>query len=94
MPRAMSSESDPVEIAPTVMLAVASPIFMMAPLPYCFSIWLSARSSARFRSASFWAMSCSPVVLDGNATVLERLFATPDSQIPDASLHACPQSTA
>src|ERR1700744_3895452 len=49
MPSAMSSAIAPVEIEsiPHVRL---SPIFIPEPLPNCFSIWLSAASSAFSRS--------------------------------------------
>ena len=45
MPSAWSSVSEPVETA-SIMTGGASPIFITAPLPYCFSICFIARSSA------------------------------------------------
>ena len=47
MPSARSSESEPVETAPTE-TAARSFIFMTEPLPNCRSIWPSATSSASF----------------------------------------------
>src|SRR5690554_1310771 len=51
MPRARSRASAPVGMTETF-CAAASPIFMMAPLPNCRSIWPSAMSSALSRSTS------------------------------------------
>jgi len=45
IPRAMSTESAPVEIDGTLTLAAALPSFMMAPWPNCFSICDRATSS-------------------------------------------------
>src|SRR6478672_6617239 len=59
-PSAISRPSDPVEIAGTSAGASASPSFMIAPFPYCFSIWDRARSNARFLS-SFSAMDVPPI---------------------------------
>src|SRR6185295_11867642 len=72
-PRAISSPSDPVEIAGISTGASAPPSFMMAPFPYCFSIWDRARSSARFLS-SFSAMGA-PLCdreIGGDYTQVER----------------------
>jgi len=44
-PSAMSSERAPVEM-PATSARLSAPSFMMAPWPYCFSIWLIARSRA------------------------------------------------
>src|SRR2546422_2163039 len=52
MPSARSSPSDPVGSAGMSWESAASPSFMMAPLPNCFSIWLTARSIARSRFTS------------------------------------------
>ena len=64
--RAMSRLRDPVGTVSTFIFVLFSPRRMTAPLPYCFSIWLSAASSARsasttspsrFRTASTWVSS-------------------------------------
>src|SRR5207244_2307081 len=52
MPRAMSRPSEPVGRQATSCASASSPSFMMAPLPNCFSIWLTARSIARSRFTS------------------------------------------
>src|SRR6266849_7777427 len=52
MPRAMSRPSEPVGRQATSCDSASSPSFMMAPLPNCFSIWLTARSIARSRFTS------------------------------------------
>src|SRR2546422_3408196 len=52
MPSAMSSPSEPVGRQATSWASASSPSFMMAPLPNCFSIWLTARSIARSRFTS------------------------------------------
>ncbi len=57
-PRAISSPNDPVEMAGTSAGRSSVPSFMMAPFPYCFSIWERANSNARFLS-SFSDMSFS-----------------------------------
>src|SRR2546425_7587146 len=50
-PSARSSPNDPDEMAGTSAGISAVPSLMMAPFPYCFSIWESAKSSARFLSS-------------------------------------------
>src|SRR4029079_16658142 len=50
MPSARSSAIDPVGIESICMCELASPIFMIAPLPNCRSIWEIASSMARSRS--------------------------------------------
>src|SRR5947199_890047 len=52
MPSAMSRPSEPVGSAGMSPARAASPSRMIAPLPNCFSIWLSARSIARSRFTS------------------------------------------
>src|SRR5213080_44922 len=52
IPRAMSRPSEPVGRQATSCASASSPSFMMAPLPNCFSIWLTARSIARSRFTS------------------------------------------
>src|SRR4029453_9940450 len=53
MPSARSSPSEPVDSAARSWCAsVSSRSFMIAPLPNCFSIWLTARSMARSRFTS------------------------------------------
>src|SRR5215471_6390078 len=45
-PSAMSSPSEPVDTTDKSLCTWASPIFMIEPLPNCFSIWASAAASA------------------------------------------------
>src|SRR5207249_4481510 len=52
MPSAISRPSEPVGRQATSCASASSPSFMMAPLPNCFSIWLTARSIARSRFTS------------------------------------------
>src|SRR6185503_799772 len=81
-PSAISSPSDPVEIAGISTEASAPPSFMMAPFPYCFSIWDRARSSARFLS-SFSAM-CTPLVdreIGGDYTQVRRKKPSPSLRL-------------
>src|SRR6516164_9938655 len=52
MPRAMSSPSEPVEIASTSMMRSLAPSRMIEPLPKFLSIWASAASSALCLSMS------------------------------------------
>ena len=52
MPRAMSSPSEPVEIASTSMMRSLAPSRMIEPLPKFLSIWASAASSALCLSIS------------------------------------------
>src|SRR5262249_44012351 len=56
MPSATSSPSEPVGSDAMSWARASSPSFMIAPLPNCFSIWLTARSIARSRFTSM-AMS-------------------------------------
>src|SRR5690606_28651189 len=51
MPSAVPSSSDPVGITGTTS-ATRSPMRMTEPLPYCFSIWVTAADSARFLFSS------------------------------------------
>src|SRR5499426_4626453 len=61
MPRAMSRPREPVETTGTSLTTPPSPSFMIAPLPNCLSIWLTARSIALSRFASIFTL-LNPVV--------------------------------
>src|ERR1044071_764087 len=56
IPRAISSPRDPEEITGKSFGIPASPSFIMAPLPNCRSIWLTARSSAFSRFTSIYCL--------------------------------------
>src|SRR5215468_3233429 len=62
MPNAISSPREPVETTGTSLTMPPSPSFMIAPLPNCLSIWLTARSIALSRFASIFYL-LNPVVL-------------------------------
>src|SRR3569623_14502 len=60
MPRAMSSDNEPVEIASTSLTAPASPMRITEPLPNWRSIWLSAALNAfvLFVSIASFPLNC------------------------------------
>ncbi len=70
MPSAMSSDSAPVGMDSTS-IEDFSPIFMTEPLPYCFSIWLSAISSAFSRSRAILLSSLLFAVSSGGGSWTE-----------------------
>src|SRR5262245_15950703 len=62
IPKAISSPREPVETTGTSFTMPPSPSFMIAPLPNCLSIWLTARSIAFSRFTSIFRLLQKPVV--------------------------------
>src|SRR5262249_29581929 len=78
-PSAASSASEPVGI--TGMSAVwLSPRRMMAPLPYCFSIWLRAKPRARCFS-SFRLLTVGCAMISPTAHAHERCWLITDCSV-------------
>ncbi len=78
IPKAISSPSDPVEIAGMASRGW-SPIFMTEPLPNWRSIWVSAALSAFFLLSSILPPSLSCLFSGGADCIFEQYYAHPSS---------------
>src|SRR5581483_3349222 len=86
-PSARSSAIEPVGMASTAMRLVPSPRRMIAPLPNCFSMPETARSSARSRSGESRAPASRPPPTAGTP-------GAPDARVPRAVVLISPAISA